>query len=383
MVGKNTISLLGSTGSVGRQTLEVAEALGLRVLALSAGKNTSLLEEQVRRFRPAIAAVFDEGAASDFRTRVRDLDVRVFSGKDGLVEAACVDGAETVVTAVVGMVGLLPTLAAIELGRRIALANKETLVCAGETVMKRAKETGAQIVPVDSEHSAILQCIGAESPKSIKRIILTASGGPFRGKSREELSGVTPEMALSHPTWRMGRKITVDSATLMNKGFEVIEAVHLFGVSPDSIDVVIHPESIIHSMVEFADNSVMAQLARPDMRLPIQNAITYPERIPSPTPQLDFAGMPALTFEKPDMDVFPCLALAIETVRAGGTAGAVLNGANEAAVDLFLQGSLGFYSIYDSVSAALDSIGNTKNPSIEDIINAGEEAKRFVYETRG
>jgi len=383
VVGKNTISLLGSTGSVGRQTLEVAEALGLRVLALSAGKNTSLLEEQVRRFRPAIAAVFDEGAASDFRTRVRDLDVRVFSGKDGLVEAACVDGAETVVTAVVGMVGLLPTLAAIELGRRIALANKETLVCAGETVMKRAKETGAQIVPVDSEHSAILQCIGAESPKSIKRIILTASGGPFRGKSREELSGVTPEMALSHPTWRMGRKITVDSATLMNKGFEVIEAVHLFGVSPDSIDVVIHPESIIHSMVEFADNSVMAQLARPDMRLPIQNAITYPERIPSPTPQLDFAGMPALTFEKPDMDVFPCLALAIETVRAGGTAGAVLNGANEAAVDLFLQGSLGFYSIYDSVSAALDSIGNTKNPSIEDIINAGEEAKRFVYETRG
>ena len=375
----NTISLLGSTGSIGRQTLEVAEALGLRVKALSADKNIELLEEQTRRFRPEVTAVFEESAARDFRERVRDIDVRVYSGVDGLVEVSRVEGADTVVTAVVGMAGLIPTLAAIELGRRIALANKETLVCAGELVMSRANETGATIIPVDSEHSAILQCIGAQSPESIRKIILTASGGPFRGKSREELSAVTPEMALRHPTWNMGRKITVDSATLMNKGFEVIEAVHLFGFSPEKISVVVHPESIIHSMVEFADNSIMAQLAQPDMRLPIQNALLYPQRISSLTPALDLARSPALTFEEPDINTFPCLGLAIETAGIRGTAGAVLNGANEAAVDLFLRGNLGFYGIYESVSAALDKIGNKVDPSLEDIIEAGEEAKRFVY----
>ena len=374
-----SISLLGSTGSIGRQTLEVAEALGLRTLALSADKNIKLLEEQARRVRPAIAAVFDEGAASDFRARVRDMDMRVVSGNDGLVEAACVEGAGTVVTAVVGMAGLLPTLAAIGCGRRIALANKETLVCAGELVMRRANEVGAAVIPVDSEHAAILQCIGAAAPEKVKRIILTASGGPFRGKSREELYGVTPETALRHPTWRMGRKITIDSATLMNKGFEVIEAVHLFGVSPDMVGVVVHPESIIHSMVEFADNSITAQLAQPDMRLPIQSALVFPERMPSLAAALDLTRAPALTFEEPDMEAFPCLGLAIATARVRGTACSALNGANEAAVDLFLRGKLGFYGIYDSVSAALDSIGNVEDPSLDDIVEAGEEAKRFVY----
>jgi len=375
----NAISLLGSTGSIGRQTIEVAEALGLRILALSAEKNIKLLEEQTRKVRPAIAAVFNENAARDFRARVRDMDVRVVSGIDGLVEAACVEGAGTVVTAVVGMAGLIPTLSAIGLGRRIALANKETLVCAGELVMKRANESGAAIIPVDSEHSAILQCIGAEAPERVKRIILTASGGPFRGKSREELSDVTAETALRHPTWRMGRKITIDSATLMNKGFEIIEAVHLFRFPPDRISVVIHPESIVHSMVEFTDNSISAQLAQPDMRLPIQNALVFPERMPSLAAGLDLTRAPALTFEEPDMETFPCLGLAIGTARIRGTAGSVLNGANEAAVDLFLRGNLEFYGIFDSVSAALDSIGNIENPSLEEIIEAGEEAKRFVY----
>ena len=378
-----SISVLGSTGSIGRQTLEVAASLGLRVCALSADKNTKLLEEQTRRFRPAIAAVFDEAAAGDFKARVRDLDVRVYPGMDGLIATACAEGAETVVTAVVGTAGLLPTLAAIELGRRISLANKETLVCAGELVMKRANEFNSEIIPVDSEHSAILQCIGEEAPGSIKRMILTASGGPFRGRSRAELSGVTPEMALKHPTWSMGKKVTIDSATLMNKGFEVIEAVHLFGLAPEKICIVVHPESIIHSMIEFTDNSVRAQLAQPDMRLPIQYALTYPQRKPSLTDELDFASLSALTFEKPDTETFPCLSLAIETAGIRGSSGAVLNGANEAAVDLFLSGKLGFYGIYESVRAALDSIGNIENPTLEDIIAADEEAKRFVTKWSG
>ena len=376
---QSAISILGSTGSIGRQTLEVAEALGIRVVALSADKSIDLLEEQTRRFRPVVAAVFDEDAARDFRARVRDIDVRVYSGADGLIEASRAEGADTVVTAVVGMTGLLPTLAAIELGRRIALANKETLVCAGELVMNRAVETGAEIIPVDSEHSAIMQCMGAEAPGSLKRIILTASGGPFRGMKREELSKVTPEMALQHPTWRMGKKITIDSATLMNKGFEVIEAVHLFGVRPDMVSVVVHPESIIHSMVQFADNSITAQLALPDMRLPIQNALTHPKKKPSLAAEADLTQLPALSFEKPDMEVFPCLGIAIGTAGVRGTAGAVLNGANEAAVDLFLRGNLGFYGINESVSAALESIGNKQDPSLDDIIEADEEAKKYVY----
>jgi 1-deoxy-D-xylulose-5-phosphate reductoisomerase len=374
------ISLLGSTGSIGRQTLEVAEMLGLRVLAVSAERNIRLLEEQTRRFRPSIAAVFDDKAALDFKTKVRDLDVRVVSGIDGLIEAARVDGADTVVTAVVGTVGLLPTLEAIDLGRRIALANKETLVCAGELVMKRARLRGCEIIPVDSEHSALLQCLREEPHGSVEALTLTASGGPFRGMSRDELRSVTPEMALRHPNWDMGKKITVDSATMMNKGLEVIEAVHLFSVPPEKIKVVVHPESIVHSMVEFADNSVIAQLSLPDMRLPIQYALTYPQRTRSLAGKLDIARLGALTFEEPDMEAFPCLRLALETSRIRGTACAVLNAANEAAVAMFLNGSLGFYGIYDCVLAALDSIGNIEDPSLEDIIAADREAKRFVIE---
>ena len=376
----HAISLLGSTGSIGRQTLDVASLLGLRVLALSADRNIRLLEEQTRKYKPALAAVFDDDAARDFKARVRDLDVRVASGTDGLLDAAAVDGADTVVTAVVGTVGLLPTLAAIRLGRRIALANKETLVCAGAHVMKLAREHGAEVIPVDSEHSALFQCLRAETRSSVKKLILTASGGPFRGMSRAQLKGVTPEMALKHPNWSMGRKVTIDSATLMNKGLELIEAVHLFGIAPESISVVVHPESIVHSLVEFIDSSIIAQLSTPDMRLPIQFALTYPQRMPSPTASLSVDRMSALTFEEPDNDAFPCLGLATRTAGIGGTACSVLNAANEAAVDLFLQRRLGFYGIYESVLAALDSIGNTANPSLEDIIEAGDFAKRFVYE---
>jgi len=375
---QNSISLLGSTGSIGRQTLDVAEQLGLRVCALSADKNISLLEEQTRRFRPSLVAVYNEASARDFKTRIQDLDVRVVSGMNGLVEAACVTDAQTVVTAVVGTIGLLPTLAAIKLSRRIALANKETLVCAGELVMSSAREHGAEIIPVDSEHSALFQCLRGEDIKSVKRLILTASGGPFRGMERSNLERVTPEMALKHPNWSMGQKITIDSSTLMNKGLEVIEAVHLFGISPDRIDVVVHPESIIHSMVEYCDNSVIAQLSNPDMRLPIRYAITYPERTACPTSALDFSTLSSLTFEKPDNTAFPCLNLAFRAVKTKGTASAILNGANEAAVDLFLQGKLSFYGIYDSVLAALENIKNIENPSLDDIIEAGKSAMDFV-----
>ena len=379
---QNSISLLGSTGSIGRQTLETAELLGISVRALSADKNIKLLEEQTRRFKPAVAAVFDEAAARDFKTRVRDMDVRVYSGMDGLIDAACVDASSsvTVVTAVVGTVGLRPTLAAIGLGRRIALANKETLVCAGELVMKSAGEHGAEIIPVDSEHSAVLQCLKAGRQDSVKRIILTASGGPFHGWSREALQDVTPEMALKHPNWSMGKKITVDSATMMNKGLEVIEAVHLFGMPPRKISVVVHPESIVHSMVEFEDNSVAAQLAEPDMRLPIQYALTYPERKPSLAKALDITRLAKLTFSEPDITAFPCLELALKIADIRGTACAVMNGANEAAVELFLCGKLGFYGIYESVDAALDNIDNIEDPSLADIIAADEAARRFVFE---
>ena len=377
---QNAISLLGSTGSIGRQTLEAAELLGITVRALTANKNIKLLEEQTRKFRPAVTGVLDEAAALDFRARVRDMDVRVVSGEDGLCEAAQADGTDTVVMAVVGTAGLRPTLAAVELGRRIALANKETLVCAGELVMESARKHGAEIIPVDSEHSAVFQCIGAGKPGSVKRIILTASGGPFRGFGRDMLQNVTPEMALRHPNWSMGKKVTVDSATMMNKGLEVIEAAHLFGTPLSMISVVVHPESIVHSMVEFEDNSVVAQLSNPDMRLPIQYALTYPERKPSLTAELDIARLSKLTFEEPDLQAFPCLELALKTAGIRGLACAVMNGANEAAVELFLRGELGFYGIYESVCAALDSIDNIESPSLEDITAADGAARRFVYE---
>ena len=394
---RNAISILGSTGSIGRQTLEVAESLGLKVLALSADRNIDLLELQARKYRPEIAAVFDGAAARDFQARVRDLRVKVVSGISGLVEVACIDGAETVVAAATGTAGLLPALEAIGLGRRIAIANKETIVCAGDIVMRKARESNAEIIPVDSEHSALFQCLRGEASGAVRKLILTASGGPFRGMGRAELAGVTPEMALRHPNWKMGKKITIDSATLMNKGLEVIEATHLFGVTPDMVQVVIHPESIIHSMVEFTDNSIKAQLSLPDMRLPIQYALTYPQRLPSLVQEVDIPGQASqvstasleqgpgvpgkfsLTFEAPDMEAFPCLGLALGAAGAGGTSCAVLNGANEAAVELFLRGELSFYGIYESVLAALENIGNNPDPALEDIIEAGAEAKRFVY----
>lgn len=378
----NAIALLGSTGSIGRQTLETAELLGISVRSLGAYKNIKLLEDQTRKFKPDVVAVFDDAAAQDFKASVRDMDVRVVAGIDGLVEAACVEGASTVVTAVVGTVGLIPTLAAIEQGRTIALANKETLVCAGSVVMKAAKARGAEIIPVDSEHSALFQCLKAEKPEYVKKLILTASGGPFRGWSKGELARVTPEMALRHPNWRMGEKITIDSATMMNKGLELIEAAHLFGIPPEKIDIVVHPESIVHSMVEFNDNSVIAQLAQPDMRLPIQYALTYPERRPSLVDTLDLTKLSSgLTFEPPDFNAFPCLSLAIEAAKAGGTAPAVMNGANEAAVARFLAGEIGFYGIYESVCAALDNIAYIEEPSLEDLIAADKQAKQFVTES--
>ena len=377
---QKAISILGSTGSIGRQTLESAKLLGIEIRALSANTNTGLLEAQIREFKPAIAAVYDETAARDLKDRVRDLTVKIIPGPEGLIETACADGAETVVTAVVGTSGLLPTLAAIRLGRRIALANKETLVCAGSLVMESAAGHSAEIIPVDSEHSAIFQCLHSEALHSVKKLILTASGGPFRGMKREELGTVTPEMALRHPNWVMGKKVTIDSATMMNKGLEIIEASHLFSIPAERIKVVIHPESIIHSMVEFADNSIKAQLSTPDMRLPIQYALSYPARFKSLAAGLDLTQLKSLTFFDPDTNAFPCLELAVDAAKKRGTAPAILNAANEAAVELFLRGSIGFYGIFEAVRGALENITCTADPSLEDIIAADFSARRYVNE---
>ena len=379
---KKSVSLLGSTGSIGRQTLEVADQLGMDVCALSAKSDIGLLEQQVRKYKPAVAAVFDERAASDLAVRLRDLPVNVVSGMNGLVEAAAMEQADTVVTAVVGTVGLIPTLAAIEKGKRIALANKETLVCAGELVMRAAEKADAEILPVDSEHSAIFQCLEG-SEKALNKILLTASGGPFRGKTASQLEKVTLSQALSHPNWSMGRKITVDSATLMNKGLEFIEAMHLYAARPEQIEILVHPQSIVHSMVEFSDHSVIAQLSVPDMRLPIQYALTYPERQPSLTPPLDLAEIGTLTFEKPDLETFRCLQLALDTAKIRGTACAVMNAANEAAVSLFLQDKISFNQIWECVRHALDRIKNIENPSAEIILAADNEARKIVIDYFG
>ncbi|NLA85701.1 MAG: 1-deoxy-D-xylulose-5-phosphate reductoisomerase [Clostridiales bacterium] len=377
---RTSISLLGSTGSIGRQTLDAADHLGLRVCALSAGSSTALLEQQARKYRPTLVAAFDENAARDLTVRLRDTEVKVVSGMAGLIEASTLDEADTVVTAVVGTVGLKPTLAAVKKGKRLALANKETLVCAGDYVMNTARASGAEILPVDSEHSAIFQCLSGNRKRTFKRILLTASGGPFRGKSPSELEKVTYREALSHPNWQMGKKITVDSATLMNKGLEYIEAMHLFDAAPDQIKILIHPQSIVHSMVEFDDNSVIAQLSVPDMRLPIQYALTYPKRQPSLTCALDFVKIGALTFEEPDLTSFRCLKLALDTARIPGTACAVMNAANEAAVSLFLEESITFTQIYECAVHALERIKNVANPSLDDIIAADADARRIVFE---
>ena len=376
---KRSISLLGSTGSIGRQTLEVAAALDLPVRALTAHRSVELLEEQARRFQPELAVCVDEAAAADLKVRLSDTSVRVLSGEEGLLEAAALPSADTVVTAVVGIAGLRPTLAAIRAGKRIALANKETMVCAGELVMAEARRWGAEIVPVDSEHSAIFQCLqGCKDRGEVKRLILTASGGPFFGRSREELEGVTLEQALKHPNWAMGAKITVDSATLMNKGLEFIEAMRLYELPPEKISIVVHRESIVHSLVEYCDNAVLAQLGAADMRLPIQYALTWPERAPGPAEPLDLLTCPSLTFQAPDPEAFPCLALALEAARTGGTATAILNGANEAAVGRFLDRRIGFMDIARQVERAMAEVPVIQSPDLEEIFQADQAARAAV-----
>lgn len=373
------ISVLGSTGSIGRQTLDVVREMGLQVEALTAYRSVDLLEEQTRQFRPRLVAVYDPEAAEEFRQRVKDLPVRVLSGPEGLMAAATLAQADTVVTAVVGMVGLRPTLAAIEVGKRIALANKETLVCAGELVMEAAQRHRAQIVPVDSEHSAIFQCLqGCSDRREIRRLVLTCSGGPFFGRKKADLQSVTRKDALQHPNWKMGAKITVDCATLMNKGLEVIEAMRLYHLPLEQVEVVIHRQSVIHSLVEFRDGALLAQLGTPDMRLPIRYALTWPRRAESPLEPLDLLTCPPLTFARPDREAFPCLALAEEAAREGGTACAVLNGANEAAVALFLQDQIGFLEIPQLVAAARAAVPVKQNPVLEDILEADRLAREAV-----
>jgi len=377
----NAITILGSTGSIGRQSAAAAGRLGIPVAALTTNRRIDLLEQQVRSLRPKLAAVYDEEAARAFRAAVADLDVRVVSGLPGLVEAAALPESDCVVTAVSGSVGLKPTLAAIEEKKRIALANKETLVCAGELVMRRARETGAEIVPVDSEHSAIFQCLAGRGEGELKKILLTASGGPFRGRPRAGLEDVTPAEAVAHPNWSMGAKISVDSATMMNKGLEFIEAMHLFSVTPDEIEVVIHPQSVIHSMVELVDGTVIAQLGVPDMGLPIQLALTWPERKGSPCGRLDFRTLRDLSFSAPDLENTPCLRLAMDCARAGGTAPCVMSAANEEAVHLFLAGRLGYNRIYDAAAGAVERVGAVQGADLETILAADAAARAYVRET--
>ena len=375
-----SISVLGCTGSIGRQTIAVAEHIGMPVVALTANRKIDMLEEQARRLHPKFVAVYDEEAARQFKIAVADTDIQVGSGIEGLIRAAAMEETDCVVTAVSGAVGLKPTLAAIDAQKRIALANKETLVCAGDIVMARAAEKGAEIVPVDSEHSAIFQCLMGREKGELHKILLTGSGGPFRGKAREELEDVTPEQAVKHPNWSMGAKISVDSATMMNKGLEFVEAMHLFGVTPDDIQVVIHPQSVIHSMVELVDGTVIAQLGVPDMGLPIQLALTYPQRCPSMFSRLDFTTLQNLSFEAPDYEKTPCLKLAMDCARMGGTAPCVMSAANEVAVGLFLRHQLGYNRIYDAAASAVEKLGVVKNPDLETILAADAAARAYVLE---
>ena len=373
------ISILGSTGSIGRQSLEVIASCGMEVAALTANASVERLEAQARQFHPELAVLVDEKAAADLKVRLADTSVRVASGMEGLLEAAAISSADTVITAVVGMVGLRPTLAAIREGKRIALANKETLVCAGSLVLEEARDYAAEILPVDSEHSALFQSLeGNRDRGEVKRLILTCSGGPFYGKKAPELEHVTREDALRHPNWSMGAKITVDSATLMNKGLEFIEAMHLYQMPPEKISVLIHRESIIHSLVEYCDNAVIAQLGAPDMRLPIQYALTWPKRVPGPADPLDLWNCGALTFGSPDLETFRCLALAMEAAKTGGTAGAILNGANEAAVGLFLAGKIRFLEIGEKVAQAMEAVPVVQQPTLMDVLEADRAAREAV-----
>ena len=372
------IAILGSTGSIGTQTVDILPSIDAQVTALTTNKRIGLLETQARALHPKMVCAFDEAAARDLKIKLADTDIRVLSGMDGLTACAAESGADIVVTAVVGMVGLLPTLAAIDAGKDIALANKETLVCAGELVMRAAREKGVKILPVDSEHSAIFQCAQAAQGNRIAKILLTASGGPFFGKTAAEMRGVTREQALRHPNWSMGAKITIDSATMMNKGLELIEAMWLYDMDPEDIEIVVHRESIVHSAVEFADGAVIAQLGTPDMRLPIQYALTWPARVPCRAPHLSLTEIAKLTFYPPDYEAFPALELARRAAREKGDRGAVLNGANEAAVGLFLDGKIGFADIAARVAHALDSIPYQRELTLDGVLAADAEARRLA-----
>ena len=373
-------AILGSTGSIGRQSVAVCEHLGIHVSAMTTNRNVDLLLEQAARLKPEYVAAFDEAASAKLREALSGSGITVGApGEEGLRAAAVWENTDCVVTAVSGAVGLRPTLDAIGAKRRIALANKETLVCAGSIVMARARETGAEIVPVDSEHSAIFQCLNGRRGE-LRKILLTGSGGPFRGWTRERTKDVTPERAVKHPNWSMGAKISVDSATMMNKGLEFIEAMHLFGVTPDDIEVLIHPESVVHSAVELVDGTVIAQLGVPDMSLPIQYALTWPERCESESGRLDLTTMSGLHFMKPDLERMPCLALAMDCARRGGNAPAVMSAANEVVVGMFLSGKLGYNEIYESVEYALGRIGFIAEPSLEDILSSDGEARTLVKE---
>ena len=375
-----TVSILGSTGSIGRQSLDIISRMeAVKVAALTAGSSVELMARQCRQFQPELAVMATEESAYQLKEALRDMDIRVSWGEEGLIEAATIPEAECVITAVVGMLGLKPTLAAIRAGKRIGLANKETLVCAGELVMAEAEKYGVEIIPVDSEHSAIFQCLmGNPDRREVKRLILTCSGGPFYGKTPEELKTVTKADALKHPNWKMGPKITIDCATLMNKGLEVIEAMRLYRMPLEQVSVLVHRQSIVHSMVEFVDGAVMAQMGAPDMRLPIQLALTYPQRQECPVDALDLTACGALTFAHPDLERFPCLKLAYDCAAKGGTACPAMNGANEEAVAMYLQDEIGFYDIYRLVSAAVEAVPFIQNPTLEQILETDLLAREAV-----
>ena len=374
----HTITILGSTGSIGRQTLSVAEELGLRVAALTAEKNVDLLEAQCRKYRPELAVMTENAAAEELKTRLADMNIRVLAGAEALCEAAALPEADTVVVAVCGFAALRPTLTAIHEKKRIALANKETLVCAGELVMEQAKKYGAEIIPVDSEHSAIFQCLMGNHDKSqIRRLLLSCSGGPFYGMDRAQLSGMKKEDALRHPNWKMGPKITIDCATLMNKGLEIIEAMRLYDLPQEQVTALIHRQSIVHSMVEFKDGAVMAQLGAPDMRIPISLALTYPERKETPAPALNLLSCPPLTFAEIDEDTFDCFRLAKQAAKRGGTVCAAMNAANEEAVALYLQDKISFYDISELVARAME-LPSVQKPALRDILAADKAARELV-----
>lgn len=375
-----TITILGSTGSIGRQTLSVADELGLRVAALTAERNVDLMEAQCRQYRPKLAVLADKTAAEELKVRLADMNIRVLAGCEALCEAAALPEADTVVIAVCGFAALRPTLTAIHEKKRIALANKETMVCAGEIMQTAARESDAEIIPVDSEHSAIFQCLmGCRDKGEVKRLILTCSGGPFFGKTREELARMTKSDALRHPNWKMGAKITVDCATLMNKGLEIIEAMRLYALPLSKVEAVIHRQSVVHSLVEFVDGAVLAQLGVPDMRIPIGLAMTYPNRTHNPAPALDLLSCGPLTFDAIDETAFPCFALAKQAAKTGGTACTAMNAANEEAVGLFLQDRIGFYDIADAVAAALQ-LPVVQEPSLADIFEADRLARIHTRE---